>query len=304
MITPKNMPTSSGNRNKYALAPGFTLIELLVVIAIIAILAAMLLPALSRAKLKATEAACLNNQKQMGIAFNMYVTDNNGKMVYAPTAPPAQPGANDAGGFWYVPNGSPSGLGTQTAALAYVQNNLMTNNLIYQYAANPGVYHCPGDLRTALQVGSGWAYDSYAIAENVEIGGSYGQANPPDSNSFSKITQVQRTADCVVFVEQSDTRGYNEGTFAINVNASSGSLGLEDVFAIYHGNVGTFDFADGHAEGRKWLDPNIVADGYYSVHCGSASTGYEYSKCPSPINSTTSPDAGWIKQHFESPTDP
>jgi prepilin-type N-terminal cleavage/methylation domain-containing protein/prepilin-type processing-associated H-X9-DG protein len=275
-------------------AAAFTLIELLVVIAIIAILAAMLLPALASAKLKATEAACLNNQKQLGLAFTMYVNDNNGNLVnYNPV------NSKNADGFWGLEQNAPGDWTSQAIALADVQSCLMTNNLLAQYAAAPGVYHCPGDLRFNLPIGTGnsvgWAYDSYALTENVAPVADYG-------DSYTKVSSISRVSDCMIIAEQADTRGYNEGPFALSVLAGNPSqINFTDVFSTYHGPVGTFSFADGHAEPHKWLDANILADGKYTVQAGSI--GYQYSNCPRQP-SQIGPDAAWITQHCVSPTDP
>ena len=179
-----------------------------------------------------------------------------------------------------------------------VQNCLVTNNLLYQYAPNAGVYHCPGDQRFNLPIGSGsaigWAYDSYAVTENVE-----GIPNSGFNESFTKATQIRRVADCITFVEQSDTRGYNEDTFAMSVNGPLPPITFNyvDIFATYHGNVGTFSFADGHAEARKWQDPAIRSAGTVTLSEGSSL--YQYG---SPyIPSYNKYDAGWLIQHCVAP---
>jgi prepilin-type N-terminal cleavage/methylation domain-containing protein/prepilin-type processing-associated H-X9-DG protein len=287
------MSTVSSKSPKSPKSPrsAFTLIELLVVIAIIAILAAMLLPALARAKLKATEAACLNNQKELGLAFTMYVNDNSGKLLnYDLTS------GNEAGGYWGLESGAPGDWTSQSAALTDVQNCLTTNNMLYQYAASPGTYHCPGDVRMNLPIGTGssvgWAYDSYAITENVEPISGFNQ-------SFTKYSQITRTSDCMIFAEQSDTRGYNNGTFAMSVNGPLPPItfNFTDIFATYHGNVGTFAFADGHAEARKWLDPEIIAAGAATLTRGSSL--YQYQAPYKPDG--TGHDAPWLIQHCVAP---
>lgn len=282
-------------------AAAFTLIELLVVIAIIAILASILLPVLSRSKLKSTQAYCLNNQKQLALALTMYTSDNN--EMFVAYNPAQHPGQHDADGFWWLDAPAPGNWTSQAFALQDVQNNLMTNNSLFQNAPNVGVYHCPGDRRFNLPIGSGnsigWAYDSYAITENIE-------ALPGFSQSFSKVTQINRVADCIVFAEQADTRGYNEGTFAMNVNGPFPPItfGFVDVFATYHGNVGTFAFADGHAEGRKWLDGTIIRAGQQTLVPGSTLFAYNGDDGASPVvspNGATSPDAPWLIQHCVAP---
>jgi len=221
---------------KESRAAGFTLIELLVVIAIIAILAGLLLPVLSKAKLKAWMAACRNNQKQLAYAFVMYANENQDVMQATQT-----PSGYYNGGGYYLASALPLGTDVNTAELQTIKQ--LETSPLFPYAKNPVSYHCPHDLRYRnLKVGSGWAYVSYSKADGMN-GQGWGTEVP-----YQKLGDVRFSSESFVFIEESDPRGYNEGTWVCD------KTGWVDGFAIFHGISTTFSFADSHVENHNWRD--------------------------------------------------
>ena len=229
---------------------GFTLIELLVVIAIIAILAGMLLPALSKAKQKATGIACLNNTKQLTLAAHIYATDFRDAIV------PNLLGDTNA---W---------IGGNVAALPGATNELdIKNGRLFPYNTSLKIYQCPSDqfvLKSGSKSLSAGRVRSYSLSGMMGINSDFAVTSVhntiPENKRFSDVI-TPGPSQALFFVDEqsypdlskTDLNSIDDGYFAVD---SGQSAQWRNPPASRHGNGGVVSFSDGHSELWRWVEAN------------------------------------------------
>jgi prepilin-type N-terminal cleavage/methylation domain-containing protein/prepilin-type processing-associated H-X9-DG protein len=267
---------------------GFTLIELLVVIAIIAILAAMLLPALTKAKVKTQGISCMNNHRQLMLAWRMYAEDNRDGLLYAT----ADPGSQYAPYSWVqgVLDFNPANVSNWDV------NQDIKKSPMWQYCGNSvGIWKCPADQSAVVPASGPFAGQTVprvrSMAMSIWVGGwkdkdgnvSDAGCSGPEWRVYSKLSDMANPGPARTWVlldEREDRINYgNAFTDMTGYPDQSSQWRFHfDYPGSYHNRACGFSFADGHAEIKRWRDDRTMPP----IQKGGAWNATTY--VPSPRN--------------------
>ena len=218
-----------GLKNRWS---AFTLLELLVVIAIIGILAALLLPALARAKEMAKRVGCLNNQKQLGLAWEMYSGDFSGRMAVNDVELSGQT-ARSTSNSWVVGN-----------AVVDIDPATITSGSIFSYVKNAAVYKCPADYGV-IQDTSISRYRSFSLS--CYMNGPTANTTDWGIQPLRQMSQILNTSKTLTFIDE-DALTLDDGHFLYSTNYNN----WLNVPGWRHQNGTVLTFADHHTEYWKW----------------------------------------------------
>lgn len=286
-----------------SLKRAFTLIELLIVIAVIAVLCSLLLPALSRSKARAYGIQCMNNERQLILAWQLYYDDYNDLLVYNLGGNVNVPGSMaPAGQPNWVNNFMDWTLSPDNTNTAFVATSLLGP---YANLSFP-IYHCPADKALSdVQRAAGWSARVRSVAMNAMVGNpgnllnGGANVNNPLYRQFLKDQDIPQPSEIFVFLDEhpdSIDDGYFIDKPPTAANGGSGSYGYNpqpvdyewiDLPGSYHNGEGSFSFADGHAELHQWL--------YDRTKAPPVAEGVNL---PMWIPSSQTTDIYWVLQHM------
>jgi len=236
-------------------AKAFTLIELLVVIAIIAILAAILLPVLARAKLKADGVYCMNNEKQLATCWLLYADDNNDRLV--PNVGYLQQAyiQNTVNATWVY--GNVSSLPDET------NSTFLINSLLGPYSKSAGIYRCPADPGNPIGTPR-----VRSVSMNNYMNGTGGDILSNNFALYHRTSDIRHPDGRFVFLDERSST-LDDGYFEVQMTLNYAGINAINIPANYHGLTGGLSFADGHAILRKWTTALFQTPATISVNANS-----------------------------------